>query len=181
MQHYVLDVTETTTTDIGPFAFCSGFSSSHVLSNALVLIKPTSANICIWSTPCPAFSYPRCCSVANVLLCSSPQGFPSHILYLVSDLFMWYVKNVRLHFFLYKPAALNRFQLCQNMYCELEAATSMYLKESFSDALWVSLAIQWSLYLKNDFACEIRQIRSYCIVECKQHIVRLLSYDSILD
>ena len=110
---------------------------SHILSNAHVIIKPTSANICIWSTPCPDFSYPRYCSVSDVLLCSSPQGFPSHILYLVSDLFMWYVKNVRLHFSLFKPAALNMFQLCQNMYCVLEAA--MYLKESFSDRLWVSL------------------------------------------
>jgi hypothetical protein len=36
----------------------------------------------------------------------------------------------------------------------------MYLKESFYDALWVSLAIQQTLYLKHDFACKVYALSS---------------------
>jgi hypothetical protein len=36
----------------------------------------------------------------------------------------------------------------------------MYLKESFYDALWVSLSIQRTLYLKHDFACKVYVLSS---------------------
>ena len=134
-----VNVTKFTSTNVSLFSSCSTFFSSYVLPNSLAIteLESISTDICIWRT------------------CSSLLGLPSRLLRLfkLSDLLMWCVQNARLRLLHYKPAALITAQICYSVYRVLEAA--MYLKESFSDALWVSLGIQRSLYLKHDFANKV--------------------------
>ena len=141
-----------TVTVINQLEFNSAFTLSHVLRNARVVTKSTSPNISDQVTFSSCSTFSLSCTASEILSCSSPQ-VPSRFVGLMSDLFTWYIKNVRLCLIRHKPAILILSHLCYSIYCMLEAA--LHLEESFSDVLWVSLALHRNLYLKHDFACKM--------------------------
>ena len=143
-----------TVTVINQFELYSVFTLSHVLRNVRVVTKSTSPTICnqVTFSSHSTFSHPLSRTASEFLSLPSPQ-VPSRFVCLTQ--FTWYIKNVRLclirHW--HKPSILILSHLCYSIYCVLEAA--LHSEESFSDVLWVSLAIHRNLYLKHDFACKM--------------------------